>query len=347
MAITQCHSLDEHDSSGSRVSHRLRFTQSYPSLREDSNALIDPLHGYPKEAAPYSSFNDRIQLFTTSTDRKRERVTGSGPTIHYGELKSSPRALIDSLQKSSPSRTPEKGPRRRCFTAGALGNTPKSPPRVDRFIPERRFSDASAPPFRVAKPPQCLSAEEKLLRRRDRREDPFRLPRSPQMISFPRHTDYHQRRRNLHLIPHLVNDPAFAQHDDVLGTRNFREISTGGVWNVGGTSVAIGSRPVGIQDGMGGFLRSGTTAPMHVAKFFDKASAAEQHKMHESRLAFALDIDRASRMLSFWRLPSLREFKISPSSPRYEHCCPLTWKDNAWKRAELAEGKYIYFLLAI
>ncbi|KAL1969533.1 hypothetical protein VTN77DRAFT_8971 [Rasamsonia byssochlamydoides] len=347
MAIDPCHSLEEHDSSGSRTSHRLRISQSHPSLRDDSNALVDPLPGYPKQTGPCISFNNSIQLSTVSTGRKRERVAGSNSTIQSGEQPNSgvTRSLVDPVQKISLPRTPEKGPRRRCFSAGALGHAPKSPPCRDRFIPERQFSDASAPPFRISKSPQHLSPEEKLLRRRDRREDPFRSPRSGRVISFPRHADYHQRRHSPHFMPHLINDPALSRHDDLLETSDmFRQVSTGAVWNVGGASVATGSRPLGIPDGIGGFSRSGTTAPMHVAKFFDKTSPPEQSKMHEARLALALDIDQARRMLSFWRLPTQPDFKFSPSSPRYEQCCPLTWKDNAWKRAERAEGKCKSFL---
>ncbi|KAJ5762444.1 uncharacterized protein N7511_005826 [Penicillium nucicola] len=58
----------------------------------------------------------------------------------------------------------------------------------------------------------------------------------------------------------------------------------------------------------------------------------EEEEKHESRLALALDIDPATRLLRTF-LPCL-EAQPSPASPHYERLSPFVWKDSAWKKVE-------------
>lgn len=230
---------------------------------------------------------------------------------------------------------------RRCVSAVAALNTPNSPKSPDRFIPTRASFDSPGTPFRVSRAPRHMSPEERLLRRRDLSADPFIPSRPRRAVSVPRRRTP-ERRYSPRYVPHLVNDAAALRDNGPLGTSDvLRQISAGAVWNVGGSSAATGGPPVGISDAMGGLLGSGTTAPMYVAKFLEKTTPAEERERHEARLALALDIDQATRLLDICRLSPHLDSRPSPSSPNYERYCPIAWKDNAWKRAEGIKRKSI------
>jgi hypothetical protein len=53
----------------------------------------------------------------------------------------------------------------------------------------------------------------------------------------------------------------------------------------------------GIPDGRGGFLSSGTNAPMYTSQFLEGDSPDQDLERHERRLAAALDIDQANKIL--------------------------------------------------
>ncbi|KAI2993479.1 hypothetical protein CBS147345_10245 [Aspergillus niger] len=87
-------------------------------------------------------------------------------------------------------------------------------------------------------------------------------------------------------------------------------------------------------NGSGGQFASGTTAPMFAAKFLPHVASTEEREKHKSRVALALDIDPARRLLKTCKLWHLLESLPSPSSPDFEKYSPFVWKDNAWRRAE-------------
>lgn len=288
-----------------------------------------------------SSSDDDFQSFPPSPDRKADTSPSSVlRSEESGDFRDA-HASIDG-SATSPGASAMRGRRRnrRCASAGSTIHAPRSPTSPDRFIPARESFDCPATPFRVSKSPRHLSPEEKLLRRRDPSADPFMPTRSRRAASVPRLGSQHERRLTRYL-PHLVSDSAIAgSRDPIEASDLLRQVSAGAVWNVGGSSAAMGGPPVGISDGMGGLIGSGTTAPMYVANFLEKTTPAEEREKHESRLALALDIDQTNRLLDICRPPAHLYSKPSPSSPHYERYCPLTWKDNAWKRAEGLERKF-------
>ena len=82
----------------------------------------------------------------------------------------------------------------------------------------------------------------------------------------------------------------------------------------------------------GGFMASGSNAPLYSANFFGSSDPVQDREMHERRLALALDVDTSIRMLS----PSPAH---SPSgsvdhSPDYGFGISrkLVWKDNEWTK---------------
>ncbi|PYI02197.1 WD40 repeat-like protein [Aspergillus sclerotiicarbonarius CBS 121057] len=213
------------------------------------------------------------------------------------------------------------------------GTELKGPILPDRFIPKRESNSIPSTPFRVGRSPRELSPEEKILRQRSPKEDPFMPTRFRRSGNAPRIPS--DRICSTHYGPHLVIDPAIAASDFSRGSRDVsRQVSNGAVWNVGGTSAALGRRSMATPNGLGGQFASGTTAPMFAAKFLPQVASTEERERHKSRVALALNIDPASRLLKNCKLWPLLESLPSPSSPDYERFSPFVWKDNAWKRAE-------------
>ncbi|KAL4780736.1 WD40-repeat-containing domain protein [Aspergillus varians] len=208
----------------------------------------------------------------------------------------------------------------------------KSPASPDRFIPFRNLVDTPSTPYRVGKDPQELSPEEKLFRRRSPGEDPF----TPKKIRRSKSATRTGRVFSPHFGPHLVNDATVSGRPASAGSRDgTRQVSNGAIWAVGGTSAALGRRSTVALDGHRGLLASGTTAPMYAAKFLPQTrSSAADRETYESRIALALDIDPAARVLNNSNLLSVHGPLPSPSSPDFEQLSPLVWKDNAWRRVE-------------
>ncbi len=77
---------------------------------------------------------------------------------------------------------------------------------------------------------------------------------------------------------------------------NRLQVSNGAVWSVGGLAPPAGA----IEDGHGGLIQSGTNARVFTTSFSAaRVSNEEEQEQHEARLASALDIDRAQRILDF------------------------------------------------
>ncbi|PYH45232.1 WD40 repeat domain-containing protein [Aspergillus saccharolyticus JOP 1030-1] len=201
----------------------------------------------------------------------------------------------------------------------------------DRYIPMRGSHCAPTTPFHIIKKPRELSPEEKLLRRRPPRDDPFMPSHLPRSFSDPKPPS--SRICSTHYRPHLVTEPVLTGNDSSRDLRDMtRQISHGAVWNVGGNSAALGRASLAVPHGSGTHFASGTTAPMFTAKFLPQTAATEEREKHKSRVALALDFDPATRLVRNSKpWPMLRKLP-SPASTDYERFSPFVWKDNAWKR---------------
>lgn len=305
------------------IGRRLKLSRRNASLRSatvnlsasEENLSFLHLQGVDAKKTPPSSLRkNRVQFqHVQSTD---------GPSV-------TPPATLEV-------RGHERG--RRYASAGSSRRDLQAATSPDRFIPVREFNDPPSTPFRVSKSPQQLSPEEKLLRRRSPKADPFLSPRSQRAMSLPRVQS--DRRHSPHYAPHMVDDAAVAGGHPRTGQSDSpRQDTPGSVWTVGGTSAALDRPPLPIPDGAGGLLGSGTTAPMYSAKFLPRATTEKEREQHASRVALALDIDPAARQMGTSRFWPLLESKPSPSSPEYERLSPFVWKDNAWRRAERDQCK--------
>jgi hypothetical protein len=128
-------------------------------------------------------------------------------------------------------------------------------------------------------------------------------------------------------------DTTPAHIDARMTTRNLRHVS-GGFWNVGGTASLQTGQLQGIPTGNGHTFASGTTAPMHTATFLDQATGDDKAAAHEMRLALALDIDQASRILLHSTEPQASDNIMNSEKS------PFVWQDSIWKRQLAHAGKW-------
>ncbi|OQE96518.1 hypothetical protein PENNAL_c0001G03673 [Penicillium nalgiovense] len=196
----------------------------------------------------------------------------------------------------------------------------------------RDFVEPTSTTFRVAKHPQRLSPQERLLRRLPPGDDPFlsSIPRRRYAANRP------QQPTRLHQIPHqrprLVTEGNIT--DDNATHESLRHVSSGAVWNVGGASAVLGSSPNAAPNNTPTTSTNGSsTAPVFVARFLPRKPKYSEQEIHESRLALALGIDPTTRQLGTTCLRYL-DTPLNPASPDFERLSPFEWKDSAWKKVE-------------
>lgn len=231
---------------------------------------------------------------------------------------------------------------------GIVPRGPVSP--ADRFIPPRQFSNPPSNPFHVTKVPRQLTPAERLRRRCPSDVDPF-MPSRPRRSGGVSRTQM-QAIEVAHIGPHLINGQmvtASRGHNGPIDPP--RQVSAGAVWNVGGASAAVLGGPYAqVSGAYDGVLGSGVTAPMYVPKFMMKElSVTDDRDQHESRVALALNIDRAARLLGTCAPSSALHSARWSSCRNYERPCPFPWRDTAWKKDERTPGKFkpVLFLVVM
>ncbi|KAF2668785.1 WD40 repeat-like protein [Microthyrium microscopicum] len=87
-----------------------------------------------------------------------------------------------------------------------------------------------------------------------------------------------------------------------------------------------------VSDGRGGYMTSGSNAPLYSANFFASTDPATERDMHERRLALALDIDPSTRLFSP-SSPSSGSGSLDNSPEQGLGASgKLVWKNNEWNR---------------
>lgn len=232
--------------------------------------------------------------------------------------------------------TDNEGPRTlrgRGTGARAGYRTPSRSP--DRYISNRYAPQDASKTFRLGKSPQQLSSAEKLLRHRSATPDPFgpmnvRRTREARINASANADSRIVQTRTRTIGTTNVQHPP----QDPLAIQN-RQASAGAVWNIGGGSQATPSGPVrAISDGRGGFISSGSNAPMFTSHFFDDDTVDQDNSQLESRLAVALEIDQTCRVLDISRSP-VQARNISTGSigikRKYPYVEPRTrWMNGQW-----------------
>ncbi|RAL09731.1 WD40 repeat-like protein [Aspergillus homomorphus CBS 101889] len=296
-------------------------------LRASAPSLLEPVT------------HSQLNIHTPPPGSKKSQ---DGKGVPYSPLK--PTSRRSSAPAANVLRAPEQGvsasipaPKKRTQAKVRLPVHYKSPDWnarsvvPDRYIPARESNCAPTTPFHIVKKPRELSPEEKLLRRRPPRDDPFMPSHLPRSFSGPKVAS--NRICSTHYRPHLVTEPVYTGSDSSRELRDLsRQISNGAVWNVGGSSAALGRASMTVPRGSGTHFASGTTAPMFTAKFLPQTAANEEREKHKSRVALALDFDPATRLVRSSRPWSLSRELPCPKSSDCERFSPFVWKDNAWKR---------------
>ena len=247
-----------------------------------------------------------------------EAVTGTNiPDVQASEeTESIPFPLSPKPLAPSGFTTPLK---RRTVSAGGTPDT--LPSTSDRYIPSRGAEDSLTRSYRVNKDPKELSPEERMSRTDGSNPDPFTARRA---------TPY--RMEASMNVQHSSGSPL-----SLTSPRTNRMVSAGAVWNVGGSGPSQQRPVLGVPDGRGGLLGSGTNAPMFSSTFFDSETPHESQERFEGRIALALDLDRTSRVYNFSHSSKNRAPPTPETSPRR----PTTvWKDGRWETVKSDKSRY-------
>jgi hypothetical protein len=84
-------------------------------------------------------------------------------------------------------------------------------------------------------------------------------------------------------------------------------------------------------------LGSGTNAPLYASTFLNRADPEAELEAYERRLALAMDVDQADRILQ--HSPALARFHDTKSGGVVTHM-KHTWRDSAWIKDGLATCLY-------
>jgi meiosis-specific APC/C activator protein AMA1 len=105
------------------------------------------------------------------------------------------------------------------------------------------------------------------------------------------------------------------------------QVSVGTIWRVGG----LAPPSLGVSNGRGGLLGSGTNAPLYTTSFSAaRPKAQEETENHENRLAHALELDRVSRVLEFRAFSALPPKQLTLKERQTEIGSKTTWTGTGW-----------------
>ena len=262
-------------------------------------------------------------------ERQRPSAPRVTSTLSPGDCPHTPLQKVFHLAHA------RQSPRRSFSCAGSSHKSRQWFSTPDRFLIPISNTGYQQNVFHAGRSPTHLSSQERSFRHRDATFDPFHCHR-------PSKSRGAVRTRNAtsfaaHHPPHFT--PSFVHGQDASpGPIDMngdppepqRTVSTGAVWNVGGANAAHGGPRVGVINGHGGMLASGTHGTMHTALFLDRKSNSQEAEQHEDRLALALGIDQANRVLELGPESAGVSQWLRPVLPTN----PFSWRNNAWTREE-------------
>lgn len=339
MDITPYPTSEKSHHSKSKVFHSPQNPQATFSLRDDSiPTVIRPSHQQldTNHLSPTSPSDDDHQSFTSYEIQTAHESASERARTKKKLDKADTKAFVSLVEAKTPE-TRSRPVAARLVAHDVLARAADTP---DRFIPKRSDHSIFITNHRIRKHPGDLTVNEKLHRQQECSENPF--DRRPSHGILP--SSLLNRGGFLqapHMSPHLVDDQALlSQHPSSTGRRiTPRQVSVGGIWNVGGSSIATRDPRLGPAYDRGDLYEDKSATPIHVARYeySTHISSSEDLEMNQSRLAIAFDVDLIRPQLTICNLTKPTETGLSPSSPQYERFkCPLVWKDCEWKRAEMS-----------
>jgi len=248
----------------------------FPRLKEALAQLDGPASDIADDdSEPYADDEDQVTPMVPASPAKEARMSWYLPTqTSAGSPQRRPSALLKHCETNA---TPRQ---RRLMTTGL-----RSP---DRFV----LSRAGTPTKEALLSNKSVERRDSTARNansQDTNLDPFAPPT----------------RRTFRMAEQFATLRAPAPPVRAIGRASAlvasttdgerRAISDGAVWTVGGALVTEGVAST--PNGRGGRVTSGTSAPHYAADFLRRASASEEENTHGRRLALAMDINRATRML--------------------------------------------------
>lgn len=183
-----------------------------------------------------------------------------------------------------------------------------SPETPDRYTPLRSPIQEASCTLRTSLSPGSLSPRERYLRAHNLSTDPFKTPTTTRPKVKHRVTANGHGTLAPHHVPSFVHSQDFSPSPTTRARQNVRYVSMGGIWSVGGRVAAVPQQIHAVESGTGETLASGTNAPMMTAAFLEDDTEDHRTKIHGARLALAMDIDQARRVLPV----------SPPTSPRSE-----------------------------
>lgn len=337
MDITPYPTSEKSHHSKTKVVHSPQNQQATFPLQDDyTPTVFRPSHQQldSDRLAPTSPSDDDHPSFT-SYETQTAHESALKISITKKELaKVNTKAFVNLVE----AKIPESRSRLAAARLVAHGVLARAADTPDRFIPKRSDHSIFITNHRIRTHPGDLTANQKLHRQQECSENPF--DRRPSQGILP--SSLLNRRGLLqapHMSPHLVDDQALpSQHPSSTGRRiTPRQVSIGGIWNVGGSSIATRDPRLGPAYDRGDLYDDKSATPIHVARYeySTHISSSEDLEMNQSRLAIAFDVDLIRPQLTICNLAKPNETGISPSSLQYERfTCPLVWKDCEWKRDE-------------
>jgi hypothetical protein len=225
---------------------------------------------------------------------------------------------------------------RRCVNAGSPNRARNWFASPDRFL-SSRSPPSSESPVQLGRAVPILKPRERYTRRRDDSINPFRSggPAISRSVAELRPINLTYRVSLPQYTPIFVHVTNSLPRETGTGAPLIapRQISAGAVWNVGGQAAAQITHPRAIADSQGGLLSNGTHALLHIAHFLDHDALDQDLRRHEDRIALALGVDPATRILSnIRREPSL----IHNDSRDFRG---YNWRNNAWIQGDFQQCK--------
>ena len=320
----------------------MRHQQAARSRTHPATSIAPTMLSSPSpQSSPSSLFSSSSLDGDTSTNtsperpprlpmRKRPRISDLRQCRSTPAVPSRPAFVPASLSRSETAIhfSPIRGrSQRRCASTNSANRARSWFASPDRFVSSRPPTSPESP-IRLGRPVPSLTARERHSRQRDHNASPFRSSSTSRSILVAAPQPILQ---NLRLSPPQYT-PSFVHGVNAL-PRDFgtaapriipRQISVGGVWNVGGPTAAQITPAVATTDGRGGLISSGTNAPLHVTHFLDQDTPAQDLRRHEDRLALALQVDPATRVLANIS-PDSHSIQRDTVHPRSYHWCNNSW----------------------
>ncbi|KAB8342754.1 hypothetical protein FH972_022352 [Carpinus fangiana] len=183
--------------------------------------------------------------------------------------------------------------------------------------------------FMSNKPLRALTGTERSNRHRNTLSDPFGHPHRHRLASLDvpiLPAGFASSRPGRHRLNHVLRD-----REDATSNSN-RIVSVGAIWNVGGSAVATGNTPNIAFPVSGGIISHASAAPRYTSRFLEGFSAKDEFAMHEKRLALALGIDRANRVIGLEPYTDHSGLHQAGGTclPQRGHQEGLLFRDNKW-----------------